>query len=155
MTHLQDPLRGLDDEFFGDKGDDTLTGRGGADSFDCGPGKDTINDFDAAEGDTITADCENFSANESVSNDNATIGTSSSPRNQTVGNFPTTEEDASSGPPTTTTTTTATTSSSNETEAATAEIMPVLPDEEEQQQQQNQNSAITPTRPTYEEDIFN
>ena len=133
-----------------------MTGRGGADSFDCGPGKDTINDFDAAEGDTITADCENFSANESVSNDNATIGTSSSPRNQTVGNFPTTEEDASSGPPTTTTTTT-TTSSSNETEAATAtaEIMPVLPDEEEQQQQQNQNSAITPTRPTYEEDIFN
>jgi len=30
-----------------------------------GPGKDTITDFDAA-GDTKTADCENFSANESV-----------------------------------------------------------------------------------------
>jgi hypothetical protein len=136
-----------------------LTGRGGADSFDCGPGKDTITEFDAAEGDTKTADCENFSANESVSNDNATIGTLSSPSNETVGYFPTTEEDASSGPPTTTTTTTTTTSSSNETEAATAtaEIMPVLPDEEEQQQQQNQNSAITttPTRPRYEEDIFN
>jgi hypothetical protein len=137
-----------------------LTGRGGADSFDCGPGKDTITDFDAAEGDTKTADCENFSSNESASNDNATIGTPSSPGKERVGNFPTTEEDASSGPPTTTTTTTTTTtSSSNETEAATAtaEIMPVLPDEEEQQQQQNQNSAITttPTRPRYEEDIFN
>jgi hypothetical protein len=135
-----------------------LTGRGGADSFDCGPGKDTITDFDAAEGDTKTADCENFSSNESVLNDNATIGNPPSPSNETVGNILTTEEDASSGPPTTTTTTT-TTSSSNETEAATAtaEIMPVLPDEEEQQQQQNQNSAITttPTRPRYEEDIFN
>jgi Ca2+-binding RTX toxin-like protein len=48
------------DKLFGDAGDDTLTGRDGADSFDCGPGIDTITDFDAAEGDTKTADCENF-----------------------------------------------------------------------------------------------
>jgi hypothetical protein len=139
-----------------------LSGSNDADSFDCGPGRDTITDFDAGEGDTKTGDCENFLSNESVLIDNATIGTLPSSSNETIGNFPITEEDASSGPPTTTTTTTVT-SSSNETEAATAtaEIMPALPDEEEEEeeeeQQQNQNSAIstTPTRPTYEEDIFN
>jgi Ca2+-binding RTX toxin-like protein len=49
-----------EDDLFGDSGDDTLIGRDGADSFDCGPGRDTITDFDAAEGDTKTADCEDF-----------------------------------------------------------------------------------------------
>jgi Ca2+-binding RTX toxin-like protein len=49
-----------DDELFGDDGDDTLEGEGGADRFICGPGTDTITDFNAAEGDTKTADCENF-----------------------------------------------------------------------------------------------
>jgi hypothetical protein len=49
-----------DDDLFGDGDDDTLTGRGGADAFSCGPGVDTITDFNAAEGDTRTADCENF-----------------------------------------------------------------------------------------------
>jgi hypothetical protein len=36
-----------------------LTGGGGADSFSCGPGTDTITDFNEAEGDTRTPDCEN------------------------------------------------------------------------------------------------
>jgi Ca2+-binding RTX toxin-like protein len=44
----------------GDGDDDTLTGRGGADSFSCGTGIDTITYFNAAEGDSKTADCENF-----------------------------------------------------------------------------------------------
>lgn len=48
------------DLLFGDRGRDTLTGDEGADSFNCGPGIDTITDFNAAEGDTKTADCENF-----------------------------------------------------------------------------------------------
>jgi hypothetical protein len=37
-----------------------LTGRGGADSFSCGSGIDIITDYNAAEGDTKIADCENF-----------------------------------------------------------------------------------------------
>jgi Ca2+-binding RTX toxin-like protein len=49
-----------EDDLFGDDGDDTLTGGSNADSFSCGPGIDTITDFNAAEGDTKTADCENF-----------------------------------------------------------------------------------------------
>lgn len=49
-----------DDQLFGDGGRDTLTGDEGADSFNCGRGTDTITDFNAAEGDTKTADCENF-----------------------------------------------------------------------------------------------
>jgi serralysin len=49
-----------EDDLFGDDGDDTLTGGINADSFSCGPGTDTITDFNAAEGDTKTADCENF-----------------------------------------------------------------------------------------------
>lgn len=36
-----------------------LTGGGGADSISCGPGTDTITDFNEAEGDTRTPDCEN------------------------------------------------------------------------------------------------
>jgi Ca2+-binding RTX toxin-like protein len=51
---------GDDDELFGDDGDDTLEGEEGADFFSCGTGIDTITDFNAAEGDTKTADCENF-----------------------------------------------------------------------------------------------
>ena len=45
---------------FGESGDDTLTGDGGSDAFSCGSGIDTITDFNADEGDTKTADCENF-----------------------------------------------------------------------------------------------
>ncbi len=62
-----------DDELFGDKGDDTLTGRDGADSFNCGAGTDTITDFNEAEGDTKTEDCENVlepSVSISDNNDN-------------------------------------------------------------------------------------
>lgn len=56
-------MRGGDgeNELFGDRGNDRLTGTDGeADSFDCGPGRDTITNFDAGEGDTKTGDCENF-----------------------------------------------------------------------------------------------
>ena len=49
-----------DERHFGDEGNDRLTGRAGADFFSCGPGIDTITDFNAAEGDMKTADCENF-----------------------------------------------------------------------------------------------
>jgi hypothetical protein len=49
-----------DDTLNGGSGDDTLTGGPGADRFECGDGTDTIKDFNAAEGDTKTADCENF-----------------------------------------------------------------------------------------------
>lgn len=48
------------DELFGEGDDDTLVGAQGATFFSCGPGIDTIIDFNAAEGDTKTADCENF-----------------------------------------------------------------------------------------------
>jgi Ca2+-binding RTX toxin-like protein len=51
----------VENDLFGDKGDDTLTGQEGkADSFHCGPGTDTKTDFDAAERDAKTGDCENF-----------------------------------------------------------------------------------------------
>jgi Ca2+-binding RTX toxin-like protein len=40
--------------------DDTNTGNGGADIFACGNGEDdTITDFNEAEGDIATPDCEN------------------------------------------------------------------------------------------------
>ena len=40
--------------------DNILTGGEGAQRFVCGGGEDTITDYDEAEGDTKTADCENF-----------------------------------------------------------------------------------------------
>ena len=110
------------DVLFGGKGDDTLTGRDGADSFNCGPGTDTITDFNAAEGDTKAADCENFLYDVyALIENNTTIGTLSTPSDETVENFPSTEEDAASGLPTTTTMTTiaTTTSTNNETETET------------------------------------
>jgi Ca2+-binding RTX toxin-like protein len=48
------------DKLFGESGHDTLIGGQGETFFSCGPGTDTIIGFDAAEGDTKTADCENF-----------------------------------------------------------------------------------------------
>ena len=39
---------------------DILTSDEGPDAFSCGSGIDTITDFNADEGDTKTADCENF-----------------------------------------------------------------------------------------------
>ena len=123
-----------DNTLYGDKGEDTFVSSGsetttyiggeGADNFVCGDGIDTITDFNAAEGDTKTADCENFLSNLSPLNDNNdTIGTASNPSGETVENFPSTEEDVASDPPTTTTmaktATTTTTSSNNEIETET------------------------------------
>jgi Ca2+-binding RTX toxin-like protein len=41
-------------------GDDQSTGNGGRDIFVCGEGEDTITDYNAAEGDIATPDCENI-----------------------------------------------------------------------------------------------
>ena len=113
-----------ENDLFGDKGDDTLTGREGeADSFDCGPGTDTITDFNEAEGDTKTADCENLPYEVSASiDDNATIGNLSAPSNETVvEDFIFTNEEDSSDALTTTIITTTTRSSHNETTTAPEE----------------------------------
>ena len=47
-----------DDRLYGGAGNDHLYGETGKDSFSCGPGTDTIHDFNSAEGDTKTVDCE-------------------------------------------------------------------------------------------------
>ena len=47
-------------DVIGGDGDDLLTGGEGAQRFVCGGGEDIITDYDEAEGDTKTADCENF-----------------------------------------------------------------------------------------------
>jgi hypothetical protein len=41
------------------EGDDQSTGNGGRDIFVCGDGEDTVTDFNEAEGDIATPDCEN------------------------------------------------------------------------------------------------
>jgi Ca2+-binding RTX toxin-like protein len=48
------------DNLSGGSGSDTLSGGPGADRFDCGDGIDTITDFNAAQGDIKSANCENF-----------------------------------------------------------------------------------------------
>jgi Ca2+-binding RTX toxin-like protein len=53
-------LRSNTPNIIGGDGDDLLTGGEGANRFVCGGGEDTITDFNEAEGDTKTADCENF-----------------------------------------------------------------------------------------------
>lgn len=56
-------------QFFGGKGDDTFisedefvsstfTGGAGADDFQCGPGHESVTDYDPDEGDTVSDDCE-------------------------------------------------------------------------------------------------
>jgi hypothetical protein len=45
---------------FGKGDDDTLTGDVTPNFFSCSTGIDTMNNFNAAEGNTKTADCENF-----------------------------------------------------------------------------------------------
>ena len=53
-------LRANAPDVIGGEGNDILTGDKGANRFVCGEGNDTITDFNPAEGDTKTADCENF-----------------------------------------------------------------------------------------------
>jgi Ca2+-binding RTX toxin-like protein len=53
-------LRSNTPDVIGGDGDDLLTGGKGANRFVCGGGEDTITDYNEAEGDTKTADCENF-----------------------------------------------------------------------------------------------
>jgi hypothetical protein len=53
-------LRSNAPNVIGGDGDDLLTGGEGANRFVCGGGEDTITDYNEAEGDTKTADCENF-----------------------------------------------------------------------------------------------
>ena len=53
-------LRSNTPNIIGGEGDDLLTGGNGANRFVCGGGEDTITDYNETEGDTKTADCENF-----------------------------------------------------------------------------------------------
>jgi Ca2+-binding RTX toxin-like protein len=53
-------LRSNSPNIIGGDGDDLLTGGEGANRFVCSGGEDTITDYNEAEGDTKTADCENF-----------------------------------------------------------------------------------------------
>jgi Ca2+-binding RTX toxin-like protein len=53
-------LRSNSPNIIGGDGNDLLTGGEGANRFVCGEGEDTITDYNEAEGDTKTADCENF-----------------------------------------------------------------------------------------------
>jgi Ca2+-binding RTX toxin-like protein len=49
-----------DDVIVGGEEDDTNTGNGGRDIFVCGGGEeDTVTDYNEAEGDIVTPDCEN------------------------------------------------------------------------------------------------
>lgn len=47
-----------DDKLSGGKGDDIMGGQGGADKFNCGKGQDTVTDFNEAEGDKASGNCE-------------------------------------------------------------------------------------------------
>jgi hypothetical protein len=53
-------LRSNAPDVIGGDSDDLLTGGKGANKFVCGGGEDTITDYNEGEGDTKTADCENF-----------------------------------------------------------------------------------------------
>lgn len=53
-------VRSNSPDVIGGDDDDLLTGGEGAQRFVCGGGEDGITDYDEAEGDTKTADCENF-----------------------------------------------------------------------------------------------
>lgn len=87
------------DNLFGGRGDDVMTGRKGADYFDCGPGIDTITDFNTAEGDIKTPECENFPYAISDLNDSsATTGGYSIPSDEIGRDFQFVEEDEASDP---------------------------------------------------------
>jgi Ca2+-binding RTX toxin-like protein len=49
-----------DNEISGGSGTDILEGDEGADSFRCGSGTDSLDDFNLAEGDTKSSDCDLF-----------------------------------------------------------------------------------------------
>jgi len=49
-----------EDEISDGSGSDILEGDEGADSFKCGSGTDSLDDFNLAEGDTKSSDCELF-----------------------------------------------------------------------------------------------
>jgi hypothetical protein len=139
-------------ELHGGKGNDILRGGDfGKNFFDCGPGTDTITNFNAAE-DTKTSDCENV-LEESVStldnsNDDNNANTTetdttptSTPTSEVAEDSPATEEEDASSLTGTTTTPSSSNDSTETTRAATgtAEIqktMEVLPDEEPLQQEQ-------------------
>jgi Ca2+-binding RTX toxin-like protein len=53
-------LRSNTPNVIGGAEDDLLTGGKGANRFVCGGGEDTITDYNETEGDTKTADCENY-----------------------------------------------------------------------------------------------
>jgi hypothetical protein len=53
-------VRSNNPDVIGGDNDDLLTGGEGPQRFVCGGGEDTITDYNEAEGDTKTADCENF-----------------------------------------------------------------------------------------------
>jgi len=53
-------LRSNTPTVIGGEGNDVLTGGEGANRFICGGGEDMITDYNEAEGDTKSDDCENF-----------------------------------------------------------------------------------------------
>ena len=53
-------VRSNSPDVIGGDDDDLLTGGEGAQNFVCGGGEDRITDYDEAEGDSKTADCENL-----------------------------------------------------------------------------------------------
>jgi Ca2+-binding RTX toxin-like protein len=60
LLSVPSALRSNTPNVIGGEGDDILIGGGGANRFICGGGEDTITDYNETEGDTKTADCENF-----------------------------------------------------------------------------------------------
>ena len=60
LLSVHSALRSNTPNVIGGEGDDILIGGGGANRFICGGGEDTITDYNETEGDTKTADCENF-----------------------------------------------------------------------------------------------
>jgi Ca2+-binding RTX toxin-like protein len=59
------------DRLYGNAGDDILQGGPGADYFDCGDGVDTVVDYNSAQGDIVSVNCENVNSDHSsTSSDN-------------------------------------------------------------------------------------
>jgi Ca2+-binding RTX toxin-like protein len=60
LLSVSSVLRSNTPNVIGGAEDDLLTGGKGANRFVCGGGEDTITDYNETEGDTKTADCENY-----------------------------------------------------------------------------------------------